>query len=76
VISTFDRLLSEGVEGEVTDSVVGTGGVAVRLDVHWPNPGDEGRGVDFYQSYIVRHGVVTEIQRHDDRKSAVAAIRD
>ena len=74
VIDTFTRLLGEGVNGTVTETVVGTGGVAVKLHVQWPNPG-EGRGVNFYQSYIVRDGLVTEIQRHDDRKSAVAALR-
>jgi hypothetical protein len=73
VIGTFDRLLGEGVEGEVTETIVGSGGVAVRLHVEWPNPG-EGRGVNFYQAYLVRDGVVTEIQRHDDRRSAVAAV--
>ena len=73
VIATFDRLLGEGVEGEVTETVVGPHGVAVLLHVRWPNPG-EGRGVNFYQAYLVSEGLVTEIQRHDDRKSAVAAI--
>jgi hypothetical protein len=53
--------------------VVGRSGVAVRLHVQWPNPG-EGRGANFFQSYLIRDGLVTEIQRHDDRKSAVAAI--
>ena len=73
VIATLDRLLGEGVEGTVTETVIGPNGVAVLLHVEWPNPG-EGRGVNFYQSYIVADGLVTEIQRHDDRRSAVAAI--
>ena len=74
VIGTFDRLLGEGVDGEVTESAVGENGVVVRLHVQWPNPGDDGRAVNFYQSYIVRGGLVIEIQRHGDRKSAVAAV--
>ena len=73
VVATFDRLLAEGVDGSVTEAVIGSNGVAVLLHFQWPNPG-EGRGVNFYQSYIVSHGVVTEIQRHDDRRSAVAAL--
>jgi hypothetical protein len=73
VIATFDRLLGEGVEGTVTEAISGPNGVAVLLRVEWPNPG-EGRGVNFYQSYIVSDGLVTEIQRHDDRRSAIAAI--
>jgi SnoaL-like domain len=60
VIATFEQLLGEGVEGTVTETVIGPNGVAVLLHVEWPNPG-EGRGVDFYQSYIVADGVVTEI---------------
>ena len=73
VVGTFERLLSDGVEGSVAESVTGPNGVAVKLHVQWPNPG-EGRGVNFWQSYIVADGVVTEIQRHDDRRSAVAAV--
>ena len=49
MIATFDRLLGEGVEGEVTDTVIGPRGVAVRLHVRWPNPGG-GRGANFYQA--------------------------
>jgi SnoaL-like domain len=73
VISTFDRLLGEGVDGTVRDTIIGPKGVAVLLHVEWPNPG-EGRGVNFYQAYLIHGGLVTEIQRHDDRKSAVAVI--
>lgn len=73
VLATFNRLLGEGVDGEVTEAIVGPRGVAVLLHVEWPNQGD-GRGVNFYQAYLVRDGLVTEIQRHDDRKSAVAAL--
>ncbi len=74
MIATFNRLLGEGVEGTVTEAITGPCGVAVLLHVEWPNPG-EGRGVNVFQSYIVSGGLVTEIQRHDDRHSAVAAIR-
>jgi hypothetical protein len=73
VVGTFERLLGQGVEGSVTESRTGPKGVAVKLHVQWPNS-DDGRGVNFWQSYIVSDGVVTEIQRHDDRRSAVAAV--
>lgn len=73
MVATLDRLLAEGVDGTVTEAVIGSNGVAVLLHVQWPNPG-EGRGANLYQSYIVSDGVVTEIQRHDDRRSAVAAL--
>jgi hypothetical protein len=73
VVATFDRMLGEGVDGQVTETIVGPIGVAVLLHVQWPNPG-EGRGANFYQAYLVHDGLVTEIQRHDDRRSAVDAI--
>jgi hypothetical protein len=73
VISTFDRLLGEGVDGEVTETILGPCGVALRLHVQWPDPVDD-RGVNFYQCYLVHDGLITEIQRHDDRHSAVAAV--
>jgi hypothetical protein len=73
VVGTFGRLLTEGVEGTVTESVVRPNGVAVKLHVEWPNPG-EGRGANFWHSYIVSDGRVTEIQRHDGRRSAIAAV--
>ncbi len=74
VIGNFTRLLGEGVDGSVTETVVGRGGVAVVLHVEWPNPGD-GRRADIYQSYVVTGGLVTEIQGHDDRKAAIRAVR-
>ena len=73
VVATFDRLLGEGVDGSIAERVVGPNGVAVLLHVEWPEPG-EGRDISMFQSWIVRNGVVAEIQRHDDRRSAVAAI--
>src|SRR5262245_42851655 len=74
VVATFDRVLREGVDGTIVDTQTGPGGVAVRLHVHWPEPGDAGRDEDFWHAYVVERGVVSEIQRHDDRRSAVAAI--
>jgi hypothetical protein len=73
VVATFARLLGEGVDGRVTEAIVGTDGVAVRLHVEWPNPGD-GRESDFFQAYVVHDAQVTEIQRHDDRRSAIRAL--
>ncbi len=75
VIGTFRRMLGEGVDGSVTETVIRPKGVALKLHVQWPNPG-EGRGVNFWQSYIVTDGLIAEIQRHDDRRSAVAAVAD
>jgi len=73
VVTTFARLLGEGVDGQVTETIVGVNGIAVCLHVRWPNPG-EGRSVDLYQDYLVTDGRVTEIQRYDDRRSAISAL--
>jgi hypothetical protein len=73
VVETFARLLADGVTAEVTERVVGAHGVAIRLHVHWPDAA-AGRGINFFQAYVVRDGLVTEIQRHDDRAAALAAI--
>ena len=43
------------------EAITGPHGVAGRLHVQWPNP-DQGRGVNFYQAYLVSEGLVTEIQ--------------
>ena len=73
VVSTFRRLLGEGVTGEVTECHVGEGGVAVHLHVEWPEPAT-GRAADLWQSYLVREGEVVEIEPHDGRRSALRAI--
>lgn len=73
VVATFERLLREGVDGQVAEAMTGTRGVAIRLHVDWPSPG-AGREIDLYQAYLVADGLVTEIRRYDDRESAVAAI--
>lgn len=73
MITTFARLLGEGVDGEVTEAIVGANGIAVCLHVRWPNPGED-RSVDLYQDYLVTDGLVTEIQRYDDRRSAISAL--
>jgi hypothetical protein len=72
-VATFSRLLGEGVDGEVTETIIGANGIAICLHVRWPDPG-EGRSVNLYQDYLVHDGIVTEIQRHNDRRSALAAL--
>ncbi len=52
VVGTFDRLLAEGVDGRVAETVVGINGVAVLLHVEWPDPG-EGRDIDRLRRIVV-----------------------
>jgi hypothetical protein len=73
VIATFGRLLRDGVDGEVEETVVGANGIAVQLHVRWPNPGED-RATNFYHAYLVRDGLVMEIQPYDELRSAVAAL--
>jgi hypothetical protein len=73
VVATFGRLLAEGVEGTVTETHVGRGGVALHLHVDWPEPGD-GRIADLWQSYLVTSGQIVEIQGHHDRRSAIRSV--
>jgi hypothetical protein len=74
VVATFSRVLGEGVTGVVTETAVDEGGVALGLEVLWPEPGP-GRKERFWHAYLVRDGRVAEIQRHDDRRSTLRAIR-
>jgi hypothetical protein len=73
VVATFGRLLADGVEGTVTETHVGSGGVALHLHVDWPEPGD-GRRAELWQSYVVVDGLIVEIQGHDDRRSAIRSV--
>jgi hypothetical protein len=62
------------IANDLANVSAGRGGVAVRLHVQWPNPGDEERRLDFWHAHLVSDGVITEIQRQDDRRSVVSAI--
>jgi ketosteroid isomerase-like protein len=74
VIATFKRLLDEGVRGEIEETAIGPRGVIARLRVAWPDPQDRHPGELFYQAYLIRDGKIVEIQRYDDRESALSAI--
>ena len=75
VIRNLKRLLAEGVQATIVDTITGPHGIAAHLMVEWPNPetAREDR-VDFFQVYIVPEGLVTEIHGHDNRDSALASI--
>jgi ketosteroid isomerase-like protein len=75
IIAHLKRLLDEGVRASMTETTTGPHGVACVLEVEWPGP--ENPAPDrhsLYQVYVVTDGLVTEIQGHDDRDSALAAI--
>lgn len=75
VIGHVKRLLDEGVRATITETYTGPRGIACLLEVEWPDP--ENAPPDrysLYQVYVVTDGLVTEIQGHDDKDSALAAI--
>jgi ketosteroid isomerase-like protein len=75
IIAHFKRLLHEGVRASITETTAGPRGIACLLEVEWPNPKNAPFDrFNFYQVYVVTDGRITEIQGHDDRASALAAI--
>ncbi len=74
VLATFSRLMAEGVDADVTEVTAGRDGVVCALRLHWPDAADRRRGTRIFHSYVVREGLITEIQRHDDRRSALEAV--
>jgi len=74
IIRTYKRLLDEGVRGSVVETTVGPGGVACLLEVDWPDPENHGRGPRFYQVFLVRDGLITKIEGHDNRDLALTSI--
>ena len=73
VIATFQRLLAEGVRGEVGEAKTGPAGVLCRLRIHWPDPGIRSRDQVFHL-YRVRDGQIAEIKPYDDRSAAETAL--
>lgn len=74
VVATFQRLLAEGVGGEVADLKTGPAGILCHLRIHWPDSSAHvGRG-EVLHLYRVRNGRITEIQPYDDASEAEAAL--
>lgn len=74
VLRTFTGWVGSGVTATVTDLDTGPQGVAVKLQVAWVDPNDEARGQSFWHVLTVRDGLITEIRRYNDAKSARKAI--
>ena len=73
VLATYSRLMSEGVDGEITELRQGATGLLCGLSAHWPDDtqGQDDRNV--FHVYRVRDGLITRIDRFDDRDSAAEA---
>jgi ketosteroid isomerase-like protein len=73
VLGTFSRLLSDGVDAEITELLTGTDGILCALSMQWPEnnqrPGDR----SLYHVYLGSDDHIDEIRRYDDRASAADA---
>ncbi len=74
VIATFQRLLAEGVRGEVSEAKSGPAGILCRLRIHWPHPAGRQTRDEVLHLYRVRNGQIVEIEPYDDRSAAEAAL--
>lgn len=74
VLATLQRLLAEGVGGEVTETVIGRAGILCHLRIGWPGPADGGRRGEVLHLYRVRGGEIVAIEPYDDRSAAEAAL--
>jgi hypothetical protein len=74
IIATYQQLVDEGVHGHVVEATTGARGVACLLEVEWPDGQDQERGPTFYQVFLVTDGLISRIEGHDERNSALAAI--
>ena len=77
IIRHLKQLLDEGVQATIVETTTGTHGIAVTLNVDWPDPDDQRPELQtVHQAYMVTNGLVTEIHGHDDQDAALAAISD
>lgn len=74
VLRTFSGWLGQGVTAEVLGTDTGPLGVAVRLRVNWTDPTDRARGDEFFHVFMLRDGLIAEIRRYNDVRSAKRAI--
>lgn len=74
VVATFQRLLHDGVGGDIADLKTGPAGILCRLRIHWPAPASPPQRDEVFHLYRVHDGQITEIQPYDDREAAEAAL--
>jgi ketosteroid isomerase-like protein len=72
VLATFSRLMADGVDGEITELSQGNSGMLCGLAAHWPDGTGKPDRTAFHV-YRVQDGLITRIDRFDDRDSAALA---
>lgn len=73
VLGTFSQFLNKGVNGHITELGTGTAGILCGLTVDWPDSDPRSCDRNLFHVYLVRDGLISEIQRYDDRASAANA---
>ncbi|MDA8309156.1 MAG: nuclear transport factor 2 family protein [Actinomycetota bacterium] len=74
VVATFQRLITDGVGGEVADLKTGPAGILCHLHIHWPEPGSRRGRDEVFHLYRVHDGRIVEIRPYDDREAAENAL--
>jgi ketosteroid isomerase-like protein len=73
VLATFSRLMDEGVGGQITELSEGSDGLLCGLTVEWPEGHQRSEDRTLFHVYRIRDGLITRIERYDDRDSASEA---
>ncbi len=73
VFATFQRLVDEGAEADITDVIAGANGIVCGFAVRWPTFWDHPRDRRIFPVYFVRDGLIVEIHPYDSRDQAIAA---
>lgn len=74
VVATFQRLIADGVVGEVADLKTGPAGILCRLRIHWPDSGSRSGRDEVFHLYLVDDGRIIEIRPYDDRDAGETAL--
>lgn len=73
VLATFSRVMGEGVDGQITELSEGSGGLLCGLTIEWPEGHQRSEDRALFHVYRIQDGLITRIERYDDRDSASAA---
>ena len=74
VVATFQRLIDDGVGGEVVDLKTGPAGILCHLRIHWPDWATQTGRDEIFHLYRVHDGRIIEIRPYDDREAGEAAL--
>ncbi|HEX3839319.1 MAG TPA: nuclear transport factor 2 family protein [Acidimicrobiales bacterium] len=73
VLATFSRQMAEGAGGQIAELSQGSEGLLCGLTVEWPEGHPRSEDRTLFHVYRIRDGLITRIERYDDRGSASEA---